>query len=104
MAKRNVIWTKTADIQFNGILAYWVQKNNSNSYSLKLLKFVSERINQIAKFPYLYKSSNFKNHRVAPLGNFSIYYKITNKQIIITAFWDNRQDPEKLLRVLRKQL
>jgi plasmid stabilization system protein ParE len=104
MAKRNVIWTKTADIQFNGVLAFWVQKNNSNSYSLKLLKLVSERINQIAKFPYLYKASNFKDHRVSSLGHFSIYYKITNKQIIITAFWDNRQDPQELLKVLRTKL
>lgn len=23
MAKRNIVWTKTADIQFAGILEYW---------------------------------------------------------------------------------
>lgn len=43
MAKRNIIWTRTADIQFAGILEYWVKRNKSNTYSKKLVKLVSER-------------------------------------------------------------
>lgn len=37
-----------------------------------------------------------------PLGNYSIFYKIFDEKIIITAFWDNRQDPKKLLKILGK--
>ncbi len=101
MAKRNVIWTRTADIQFVGILEYWVKRNKSNSYSKKLLKLVSERTNQIAEKPLIYKATDFKDTRVASLGNFSIYYKFNNTEIIITAFWDNRQNPKKLLKILK---
>lgn len=36
MVKRNVIWTKTADLQFVGVLEYWVKRNKSNSYSKNL--------------------------------------------------------------------
>jgi len=100
MAKRNVIWTRTADIQLVGILEYWVTKNKSNSYSIKLLKLVTDRTIQIAKNPELYKRTAFKNIRVASLGNYSIYYKTTEVEIIITAFWDNRQDPKNLLKSL----
>jgi plasmid stabilization system protein ParE len=100
MAKRNVIWTRTADLQFVGILEYWVKRNRSNTYSIKLVKLVSERTKQIAEKPLIYKATDFKDVRVASLGNFSIYYKVSEKEIIITAFWDNRQDPEKLLKIL----
>ena len=53
MAKRNVIWTKTADLQFVGILEYWVKRNKSNTYSKKLVKLVSKRTKQIAKRPFI---------------------------------------------------
>lgn len=86
MAKRNVIWTRTADLQFVGILEYWVKRNRSSTYSKKLLKLVSERTKQIAEKPLMYKATDFNDVRVASLGNFSIYYKISEKEIIVTAF------------------
>jgi len=101
MAKRNIIWTRTADLQFVGILEFWVKRNKSNNYSIKLVKLVSERTNQIAESPLIYKSTDFKDIRVASLGNYSIYYKVSDKDIIISAFWDNRQDSKKLLKVLQ---
>ncbi|MEO9884071.1 MAG: type II toxin-antitoxin system RelE/ParE family toxin [Balneola sp.] len=101
MARRDVVWTRTADLQFIGILEYWVKRNKSNSYSKKLVNLVKYRTNQIAKTPFIYKSTDFKDIRVASLGNFSIFYKVTDTQIIISAFWDNRQDPKKLLEILQ---
>ncbi len=103
MAKRNVIWTRTADLQFVGILEYWVKRNKSAAYSKKLVKLVSDRTKQIADEPLMHKATDFKDVRVASLGNFSIYYKVREKEIIITAFWDNRQDPEKLLKLLQNK-
>lgn len=101
MAKRIVVWTKTADIQFVGILEYWVNRNKSNRYAKKLIRLVSKRTEQIAKNPFIYKLSDFEDTRVSSLENFSIFYKIRTTQIIISAFWDNRQDPEKLLKILQ---
>lgn len=43
MAQRNVVWTKTADIQFVGVLQYWLEKNKSNVYPRKLIRLVTER-------------------------------------------------------------
>jgi len=100
MAKRDVIWTKTADLQFVGVLEYWVIRNKSTNYSKKLVKLVSRKTNQISQKPFIYKATDFKSIRVASMGNFSIYYKVTDEQIIIVAFWDNRQDPQKLFKAL----
>ncbi len=101
MAQRTVRWTRTADIQYVGILEYWLKRNSSATYSKKLIKIVAERTKQIAETPFTYKKADFKNTRVASIGNFSIFYKVTNDEILITAFWDNRQDPKKLLQVLK---
>ncbi len=103
MAKRNIVWTRTADLQFVGILEYWVKRNKSKNFSKKLLNLVTERTLQISEKPFIYKSTDFKDVRVASLKNFSIYYKVTDRQIIVTAFWDNRQDPKKLLKILQNE-
>ncbi|WP_373398405.1 type II toxin-antitoxin system RelE/ParE family toxin [Algoriphagus halophilus] len=103
MVKRDVIWTKTADLQLVGVLEYWVNRNKSTSFSKKLVRLVSKRTKEISEQPFIYKSIDFKEIRVASLVNFNIYYKITDSQIIIMAFWDNRQDPKKLLKLLKNQ-
>lgn len=100
MVKRAIVWTKTADIQLVGVLEYWANRNKSNTYSKKLLALVTERTNQIAENPFLYKATDFPETRVASLGNFSLFYKVKSDSIIITAFWDNRQDFKELLRIL----
>jgi len=101
VAKRAVKWTRTADIQYVGVLEYWVKRNKSATYSRKLIRIVAARTNQIAETPFIYPKTNFKDTWVASLGNFSIFYKVTDDEIIITAFWDNRQDPKKLLQILK---
>ena len=101
MAKRSVKWTKTADIQLVGVLEYWVKRNKSSTYSKKLLSKVIERTEQISKNPFSYKKTDFKDIRISALKNFSILYKVTSNYIVITAFWDNRQDPKKLLAILK---
>jgi hypothetical protein len=67
------------------------------------VKLVSERTNQIAEKPFIYRGTNFKNVRVASLKNFSINYRVSDEEIIITAFWDNRQDPTNLLNILENK-
>ena len=102
MAQRTVRWTRIADIHLVGILEYWVKRNKSNTYSKKLIKIVANRTKKIAEIPIIYKKGDFKDTWVSPLGNFNIYYKVTGEEILITAFWDNRQDPKKLLRILKE--
>ena len=37
------------------------------------------------------------------MGHFSTFYKVTEDKLIVTAFWDNRQDPKKLIKIIRDQ-
>jgi hypothetical protein len=58
VAKRTIVWTRTADIQLVGVLEYWVGRNKTTTYSKKLLKLVVERTNQIAEKPFLFKATD----------------------------------------------
>jgi len=102
MAKRTIVWTETAARQRREILRYWVKRNGTTTYAEKLIKLTAEQIRVIQTNPKLFKKANFPNTHVSVLGHFSIFYKFSKDLLIITAFWDNRQDPKRLLEILRR--
>jgi plasmid stabilization system protein ParE len=103
MAQRQIIWTRTADIQLIGVLEYWANRNKSKLFAEALLKIVTKKTLQIADNPKLFRATHMEAVRMAPLGHYSIFYKITEKAIFIIAFWDNRQDPKRLLEIIRSK-
>ncbi|MDI1234134.1 MAG: type II toxin-antitoxin system RelE/ParE family toxin [bacterium] len=102
MAKRSVVWTETAARQRREILRYWVKRNGTTTYAKKLVKLTAQQIKVIQSNPKLYKKADFPDTHVSALGHFSIFYKFTKDLLTITAFWDNRQDPKKLLDIISK--
>jgi plasmid stabilization system protein ParE len=102
MAKRTVVWTATAARQRREILKYWTKRNGSTVYAEKLITLTAKQIKTILDHPDSFKFSEYPHTRESALGHFSIYYKVTSKHLIITAFWDNRQDPKALLSLLTK--
>jgi hypothetical protein len=100
MADREIIWTKTAQKQRRSVLEYWVERTGSTDYSIKLISLVSKRTSYIAEHSEFGKISEYPDTRVTSLGHFSIFYKVEKSNIIITAFWDNRQDPDELYNLL----
>jgi len=66
-----------------------------------LINLTANHIKVIAKNPEAFKETEMLNIRESAMGHFSLYYYILADSIIIMAFWDNRQDPKKLLDELR---
>ncbi len=102
MGKLTIAWTNTALKQRNLTFDYWNEFNGNSDFSSKLLEHINFRTSQLIDFPLLGKKADFNNTRTISLGHYSIFYQQINNQIIITAFWDNRQNPEDLLSQLRK--
>ncbi|MAZ27945.1 MAG: plasmid stabilization protein [Cytophagaceae bacterium] len=100
MAERKIIWTKIASLQLRTILEFWIENNKSNTYSLKLLNQVEENLKGIVQNPLRSPESIFPNSRVSAMKHYSIFYKVNDTEIVVIAFWDNRQDPKKLLKIL----
>ncbi len=101
MARLKILWTSTALKQRNHIFDYWNERNRSNAFSIKLNEKIKERAKLLKTNPELGKKTEFKKTRAISLGHYSILYKRNDSNIIITGFWDNRQDPEKLLEFLK---
>lgn len=101
MAKRAVVWTDVAVRQRREIFKYWTERNGSTAYVKKLIKLIDKRINVILKYPEGFRTTIYPETRISAMGHFSILYKITPSQIIVTSFWDNRQDPDRLLEIIK---
>lgn len=101
MVKRNVVWTATASKQRREILKYWTLRNGSILYAEKLINLTKDQIKIISDNPKAFKQTTFPDVRVSSLGHFSIFYKTTDENLIVVAFWDNRQDPKKLLDLIK---
>jgi ParE toxin of type II toxin-antitoxin system, parDE len=100
MAEFIVEWSKIALNQRRGILKFWFLKTHSKSYSLKLSKLIQDYVYLISINPFLFPKSDFLDIHVCPFGHFSIYYKIEKNEIVILAFWDNRQNPLSLINII----
>lgn len=97
-----VFWTETALRQRNLIFEYWNERNGSVSYSLKLFGKIKERTDILKISPEIGKRTEHKNMRAVSLGHYIIFYQFDTSKIVITAFWDNRQEPKKLLKSLKR--
>ncbi|MGQ1948617.1 type II toxin-antitoxin system RelE/ParE family toxin [Geofilum sp. OHC36d9] len=102
MDQLKIFWTKTAKKQRDHIFDYWNKRNKSNSYTIKLNSAIGEKVALIKFHPEIGKTTNFGDTRAISMKHYSILYTIDNSRIIITGFWDNRQNPEKLLKFLKK--
>lgn len=93
----NVKWTPLAEMQLANVLEFWIEHNRSDSYSQKILKEVGNAVSMIADNPYICAEVEQNDVRIRSflvLKNFSILYRIiSEKEIAIVSFWDNRQDP-----------
>ena len=101
MALLKIYWTSTAIKQRNYIFEYWNERNKSKTYSQKLNLKIKERTELLKSNPNIGIQTEFKGIRALSLRHFSIFYKKIDSNIFITAFWDNRQEPKKLVEFLR---
>ena len=96
-----IIWTNTAVNQRRKILNYWNKRNKSKTYSRKLVSEITQRIRFLVNNPEVYVKTSFQDIRTSTLGHYNIFYKITAKELIVIAFWDNRQNPKTISKMLK---
>lgn len=102
MAALKLFWSQVAIAQRKAIFEYWNNRSKSFSYSRKLNTQINERLQLLKQNPDIGKPSIIDGVRAITLGHFSIIYEYNSSAIIILSFWDNRQDPGKLLSLLEQ--
>ena len=86
----------------DNVFEYWNSSNKSDVHAKKLNLKIKERTTLLKLYPELGLETTFTKTRVLYLSYYSILYQFTEEQIIITGFWDNRQDPIELLHSLKR--
>jgi plasmid stabilization system protein ParE len=100
MVNRKIIWTETAAKQRREVFQYWNERNKTITYSEKLIEITRRHLEVISKNPRAFQETEIPNLRESAMGHFSLYYKFTEEYIVVVAFWDNRQDPKNLLKLI----
>ncbi len=97
-----IIWSEKAQLDRYKILQFWIDKNKSNLYAVKLNEIFNERIELLAFYPNLGKKTDLRYIRALIVRNYFIFYKIIDKVIVIVSIFDTRQNPRKIRKISRK--
>ncbi len=97
MAKRKINWTEKANLERKEILQYWINRNKSKRYSIKLNKLFVETIKKTAENPMIGRKTDFdENIRVKIVRAYLLFYKFDDKQLKVLSIWDGNRDDNKL--------
>src|ERR1035437_5879163 len=96
MAKRKIVWTQKANEERKEILAYWIERNQSKTYSLKLNKLIKETLQIAALYPDSGRKTTFENVRVKIIRDCFLFYEANNTSLIVLAIWDVRRNDKTL--------
>ena len=94
MAKRKIAWSNRAKIRLYAILDFYIVRNKSKVYSIKLQKLISKEVNLLLKQPDLGLKTSEDTTRGLIIENYIVYYEISGDKIIIHTIWDSRQNPD----------
>lgn len=96
MAKRKIVWTNKANEERREILSYWIERNQSKVFSVKLNRFIIESLKLIAHYPETGRKTNTENVRVKVIRDYLLFYQITKEAVIVLTIWDGRRNEESL--------
>lgn len=91
MAKK-IIWTKKANEERKEILDYWIQRNQSKTYSIKLNKLIVETLTRLSVQPELGRKTDIENVRVKLVRDYLLFYEINKLDLIVLSIWDGRKN------------
>ena len=94
MAKRKIVWSNRAKTRLYAILDFYIVRNKSKTYSIKLQKLISKEVNLLLKQPDLGLKTSEDTTRGLIIENYIVYYEISGDKIIIHTIWDSRQNPD----------
>ncbi|KUY30548.1 type II toxin-antitoxin system RelE/ParE family toxin [Elizabethkingia ursingii] len=96
MAARKIIWTQKANLERKAILEYWIERNKSKKFSIKLNKLIISTIKQVAETPSIGRKTDLENVRVKIIRDYLLFYEFDEDYLKVLALWDGRRDENSL--------
>lgn len=95
MAKQ-IIWTFKAKNELIEILQYWINRNKSTAFSIKLNALIEEQLNMISEFPGSGRNTDLPNVQVKIIHKYLLYYELTDDTLYILTIRHGRKNPKTL--------
>ena len=96
MAKRKIVWSYKAKSKLYEILEFYIERNKSKAYSIKLYKRILKDLKLILKMPNAGMKTDIESVRGLIVENLIIFYEHNAYEVTIHTIWDCRQDPDQL--------
>jgi len=93
MAKRTVRWSERAINDKLLIFSYWIERNQSIAYPMKLENLFDDALLSVTVFPLSGRSTEIENVRMVIVRNYKLVYRISEKLIEVITVWDGRRNP-----------
>jgi toxin YoeB len=77
-------------------LLYWLHRNKSEEYPVKLNNLITNAINLLAEYTHPRTCTDFQDVYVKIVKDYKIFFKEDSSTIYIISVWDTRQNPDKL--------
>lgn len=95
MVKFKIDWSVEAKSDLIDILHYYLERNKSNSYCIKLNTKINKSIKLLSKNPYIGIPTEYASVRALITGDYQIIYEIFDQLVLIVMIWDCRRNPEE---------
>jgi plasmid stabilization system protein ParE len=92
MAKKQIIWSKRADAELVNVLEFYNERNGNTNYSLKILNHIEDLLRALTEHETMGRLTSDMRSRVLVMDVYLIFYEVTENNIEILSFWDNRQN------------
>ena len=102
MVKFKIEWSIDAKLDLIDILKYYIERNKSTSYSIKLNSKINKSLKLLSKNPFLGIPTDYDSVRALITGEYQIIYEIFDQLILVIMIWDCRRDPNNKMIGQRK--
>ena len=99
MADKKIIWSSRAKNELYQVLEFFLQRNGTPDYSLKLVEEIEDLISSLSQSELIGRLTSNKFTRVISMKVYLIFYEIKGDTIEIVSFWDNRQNGDNRISV-----
>jgi plasmid stabilization system protein ParE len=96
MAKRQIIWSHKARIKLFKILEFYIERNQSKTYSIKLYQRLNKELKILFNQPNIGLNTEIESVRGFIIDDYILFYEYDNQLITIHSIWDCRQNPDDL--------
>lgn len=91
-----IIWSARAKSELIEILQYWIDRNKSNAYSIKLNHLIEDQVKLILDFPKIGRKTDIPNVFIKIVKDYLLYYEIVDGNLYILTLRHGKKNPNTL--------